>query len=173
MRQKTNNRNYNAFSLIETFLYISITSVLILLISIFISIILQSRIKNQTIAEVEQQGIQIMRIITQTIRNAEGINSPSQGTSASSLSLDVANAVKDPTIFDVSGNSLRITEGAGSVIRLTSSRVAVSNVVFKNLSKTGTPGTIRIEFTLTYINAESRNEYDYSKTFYGSASLRY
>lgn len=159
------SHNQNGFTLVELLLYISIVGAIVLSIAGFLSLLMQSRVKNQTIAEVEQQGVQVMQIITQTGRNAAAINSPSTGSSASSLSVDT-------TVFDLSGDAIRIIEGAGSPITLTNSRVAASSLTFINLSRTGTPGIIKIQFTLTHVNSEGRQEYNFNKTFYGSATLR-
>ena len=166
------SKNKSGFTLIELLLYVSISAMMLLVISVFLSSLLQSRIKNQTIAEVEQQGFQVMQMITQTARNAEAITSPAQGASASSLTLDVIAAANDPTIFDAASGVIRITEGVGSAISLTNSRVTTSVLTFQNLSRASTPGTIRIQFTLTHVNPEGRNEYSFSKTFIGSATLR-
>lgn len=160
------------FTLIELLLYVSIVSILLLVTSFFLFAILQSRIKNQTIAEIEQQGLQVMQIITQTARNAEVITSPAQGTSTSSLTLDVITAAADPTIFDIAGGAIRIKEGTSSAVALTNLRVNASALTFYNLSRTNTPGVIRIQFTLTHVNPEGRNEYSFTKTFTASAALR-
>ena len=160
------------FTLIELLLYVAISSVILLVISLFLQTLLESRIKNQTIAEVEQQGLQVMQIITQAARNAEAITSPALGASASTLSLDVITGTNDPTMFDVSSGIMRITEGAGSAVSLTNSRITASSLSFSNLSRASTPGTVRIQFTLTHVNPEGRNEYNFAKTFTSSATLR-
>ncbi len=139
------------FTLVELLLYVSIIGAIVLSVAGFLSLLMQSRVKNQTISEVEQQGIQVMQIITQTGRNAGSINFT--------------------TAFDLSGGVIRINDGSGPVA-LTNSRVTASGLTFQNLSRAGTPGTIRIQFTLTHINPSGRNEYDYNKTFYGTATLR-
>lgn len=162
----------NGFTLIELLLYISIASIMLLVISVFLSTLLESRVKNQTIAEVEQQGLQVMQIITQTARNAEAITSPALGASTPSLTLDVIAVVSDPAIFDLASGVIRIKEGAGSATALTNSRVTASALTFQNLSRASTPGTVRIQFTLTHSNPSGRNEYNFSKTFTGSATLR-
>jgi len=162
------------FTLIELLLYVAISSAILLITSLFLQILLESRVKNQTIAEVEQQGLQVMQLITQTARNAEAIPSPAPSASAASLTLDVITASSDPTIFDLDllSGAIRIKEGGGAVIPLTNSRVTASALTFQNLSRGSTPGTIRIQFTLTHINPEGRNEYFFTKTFTGSATLR-
>ena len=157
---------HGGFTLIELLLYIILAVIVLTAVSALFFLLLQTQAKNQTIAEVEQQGMQIMQIITQKIRNAAIINTPIQGTSSISLSIEAA-----PIIFDESNGILRITEN-GITTPLTSSRLIVSNLNFYNLSLTATPGIIRISFTLTRANPEGKNEFEYSKTFYGSASLR-
>ncbi|PLX24969.1 hypothetical protein C0580_03515 [Candidatus Parcubacteria bacterium] len=160
------------FTLIELILYIGIASVVLLVITSFFQMTLSSKAKNKTILEVEQQGMQVMQIITQAVINSEGITSPSAGNSSSGVVLDVVTVSDDPTVFDLSGGTIRITEGAGSPINITSSLVNVDSLIFENLSKADTAGILRIEFTISYINNAGRNEYDWSKTFYSSISLR-
>lgn len=162
----------NGFTLVELLLYAAVVSTAVLALSALLLINLQAQIKNQTIAEVNQQGTQVMQIITQAIRNSEGITSPVAGASSSSLSLDVVLGASDPTVFDLSSGTVRITEGAESAIPLTNSSVAVSALNFQNLSRSGTFGTVRVQFTITHVNPEGRNEYDYSRDFVGSATVR-
>lgn len=160
------------FTLVETLLYVSIISVMLLVFSIFLFLILQSMIKYQTISEVDQQGIQVVQMMTQLIRNAKKINIPVQGATGATLSVDTVDAGKTPTVFNSSGSNVQIKEGTGAIIPLTSSRVVVSGLSFSNLSKTNTPGIIKFQFTLNYVNLSGRNEYNYTKTFYGSAAIR-
>lgn len=160
------------FTLVELLLYVGMLAMLLLVMSLFLSVIFQTHIKSQTIAEVEQQGVQVMQVITQVIRNADSINSPAIGVSAASLSVSTYAPANNPTLFDLSGGTLRITQDAGQAVPLTNDRVAISSLSFQNLSRTGTPGIIRIQFIVSSVNAGSRNEYDFQKTFIGSASLR-
>ncbi len=162
----------NGFTLIELILYIGLASIILLTTSAFLGTLLESRIKNTTVAEVEGQGVQVMQIMTQTVRNSENINSPSTGASSPTLSLNVIDSGNDPTIFDLSAGTIRIKEGSDPVISLTNSRVQVSNLVFRNLSRASTPGTIEVRFTISHINPENKNVYNYSKTFIGVASVR-
>lgn len=167
---KKNIQN-NGFTLLELLLYLVVVPFILLSISAFFFLFPEARVKNQTSMEVEEQGAVIMNIITQTIRNAEGITIPTIGTSASSLTLDVVPLADDPTIFNLSGSTFQITEG-GNTVTLTNTQVAVSGLTFQNISRPDTPGIIRVQFTLQYVNPEGRYEYNYQKTFYGSASLR-
>lgn len=160
------------FTLVELLLYLGLSAIMILVIAIFFGTVLEARVQNQVIAEVEQQGAAALQRITQTIRNADNITLPAIGGSASSLTLDMVPVAVDPTVFDLSGGVIRITEGAGSTVALTNARITASALTFQNLSRASTPGTIRIQFILTHVNPSSRQEYTYARTFYGSASLR-
>ena len=160
------------FTLIELLLYIAVASVILLTISAFLSTLLESRVKNQTIAEVESHGTQVMQLITQTLRNGATINSPATGASAATLSVNTYTGANNPTIFDLSGGVIRIKEGASATVDITNARVTASALNFQNFSRASTPDTIRVTFTFTYVNSSGRNEYNFSKTFIESASLR-
>ncbi len=169
MFTKNNNQG---FTLVELLLYIAVTSIILLTISAFLTTLLESRVKNQTILEVESQGVQVMQLITQTLRNGANINTPLVGTNSSTLSVDTYNNTLNPTIFDISSGVIRVKEGASPVVALTNARVTASALNFENLSRADTSGTIRITFTLTYINSSGRNEYNFTKTFISSGTLR-
>ena len=157
------------FTLIELLLYVSISAILLLALSLFLSTLLDARLKNQTIAEVEQQGIQVMQTITQTARIAAYISSPATSTSATTLSIATSSVTL--MTFDLSDGAVRSTEGSAAPITLTNTRVTASGLLFSNLSRPNTPGVVRVQFTLTSVNNTGRGEFDYAKTFYGSASL--
>jgi prepilin-type N-terminal cleavage/methylation domain-containing protein len=70
-----------------------------------------------------------------------------------------------------SAGSLQVKEGAAAVIPLTSNDVQVTNLTFKNLTKTGTAGILQVSFTMARNNPGGRNEYDFQKTFTTSAEL--
>ena len=162
----------SGFTLIELLLYISISSILLLVIAAFLAMLLQARVKNQTIAEVDQQGVQVLQIITQAIRNADSIASPIPGNEASTLSLGTYKTENDPTVFSFSSGSVVASEGVGPAIELTNTRVSVTNLTFQNISTEGTSGAVRIIFTLEHINPGGRPEYNYNRQFVGTASLR-
>ncbi len=169
LREKTRS----GFTLVETLLYVSMTSVMVLVLSTFLFSILQSREKFQTVSEVDQQGTQILQLVTQSIRNAKKINTPLVGTFGESLSIDLNDAGKSPSVFNSAGTNFQVKEGVGAVISMTNHKMSLSGLSFSNVSGVNTPGIIRFQFTLTHINPSGREEQNYSKTFYGSASLRY
>jgi len=168
----TKKSRQHAFTLVELLLYIGIASSILFASTFFLGMLLESGVKNETVAEVEQQGLEIMELLTQTIRNADVIVAPAEGASTASLSLNTYTAGLNPTVFDLSGGAIHIQEGSGSPVTLTNSRVTASSLNFQNLSRSGTPGVVRISFSLSSVNPSGRSEYNFSKIFYASAALR-
>ena len=166
------NKASHGFTLIELLLYLGVTSIIISGVSFFMISLLEARVKYQTISEVEQQGQQVLAQMTQTIRNAQNITSPVTGTSGTSLTLDVVTAGLDPTLFDLSGGIIRVTEGVGAAQPLTTAAVTASSLSVENLTRPTTQGVLRVSFTLSRTSTSGRNEFSYSKTFRGSARLR-
>jgi Tfp pilus assembly protein FimT len=166
-------RSQKGFTLVELVLYVSICSILLLTISSFLSFLLGARVRSQAITEVNQQGFQVMSLITQTIRNGRSIQVPSIGTSSSTLSITTGNAVLNPTIFDLSSTTIRIKEGSKTAVPLINSRVRLSALTFQNVSSSSsTEKIIRISYTIDSVNQGGRSEYSFTKSFSGSATLR-
>jgi len=159
-----------SFTLVELLLYLALSAMIILMVSSFLTLILKSRVKGQVISEVEGQGTQVMQTVTQEIRNATSPSVPI-GSSAATLTLSPSNIV-----FSQTGDALYITRN-DTLAALTSAKVRVSNLSFQNVGSTieGTTDpahSIRVQFTLSYVNLSGRNEYEYSKNFTGSATIR-
>jgi len=55
---------------------------------------------------------------------------------------------------------------------LTNSKVLADSLIFYNQSKLNTPGLISFSFHLRYDDASGRREYQFDKTFQGTAALR-
>lgn len=128
--------------------------------------------RNRAMYEVDTEGREIMRVLTQSLRNAVSVNTPIQGTSSSSLSLQTDVSASNPTVFDVSGGVLRIQEGAGGTIPVSGNMVEITNVSFQNLGFSGGLSSIAVQFNVRFLNSYNREELRYEKTFYGSATLR-
>lgn len=164
--------NRQGFTLVELLLYTAIAASLLLVVSLFFSMLLETRVKQQAIAEVEEQGLAAMQQILQDARNAESILSPATSTAAGTLSLNMPGTAVNTVAYDSTGGALRVTRGTTSTMALTNARVSASDVAFTNLSRTGTRGTIRAEFTLQYAASTTRAAYIYNKRFIGSATIR-
>lgn len=166
-------RAQKGFTLVEMVLYVALCSIILVSLSGFLSFLLESRVRSQAINEVNQQGFQVMHLITQTIRNGRSIEVPLTGVTASTLSLTTPNALLNPTVFSLSSTTVMISEGGKPAIPLTNSRIAVTGLSFQNVSSAlSIEKSIKISFTVTYVNRSGRGEYVYSKAFNGSAILR-
>ncbi|MBP9866457.1 MAG: prepilin-type N-terminal cleavage/methylation domain-containing protein [Candidatus Pacebacteria bacterium] len=161
------------FSLVEMILYVAISSFVLLSLSLFLTSLLGSRVKNQSISDVNDQGLQVMQMITHTIRNARSVDFPVIGATSTSLSLTVVDPLLSPTVFDIASGTIRIKEGSSDPIPLTNSHVAVSSFIFQNISSISSLDRIvRISFTVDHVNNNARNENSFTKNFIGSATLR-
>lgn len=166
-------RNIKGFSLVEMILYVAISSVILLSLSLLLTSLLSSRLKSQSIADVDQQGMQVLQLITQTVRNAKSVDFPPIGATSTSLSVSVGDPMLSPTVFGVVDGTVRITEGSNPPIALSNSHITFSSFVFYNISSTSSADRIvRTSFTVDYNNLSGRNERSYTKNFTGSATQR-
>jgi len=161
--------NRRGFTLIELLLYTVIAAGLLLAITAMIALLTQSRVKNQTINMVEQQGAQILQLLSQEIRNSVVVISPTNESGGTTLQLQDFSGQN--ITFDISSNTLRETK-LGQTVTLSSNSLLVSDLQFLNLTPDNTHNSIKINFTLSYNNIAGRTEYNYSQTFYGTATLR-
>jgi len=151
------NKN-SGFSLIEAIIYVAILGTFIFAFVSFSNMMTTSRINNQIILEINNQGNQAIKTITRYIRNSTAFSI----SNSSTLDLTTPNGNVN---FSVSGGILNITEGQGP-IALTNNKVIVNNLVFLNLSQNSTAENIKINLTL------ESNSNTTPVTFYGSASIR-
>jgi len=161
------------FSLVETLLYVALFAIIVSALAVFLATLSASRINQQVTGEVDQQASFALRTITQSLRNATVINSPSAGATSSSLSINTGVASTTPTLYSLTSNTLFITEGVNPPIPLTNTRVNVTNLTFSNLTLSGSKGNVAIDLTLKAAAASAgRAEYNYQASYHDSASLR-
>lgn len=167
-------------SLIEALLYIAIFSVIMMSVVVLGWNIIQSSIKVTTQQEVYSTARFISEKISYEIRNSAGINTASSNfgvnlavTPGAQLSLASSSAPSNPTIFDVSGNYLRIKRGASAAVNLNSSATKVTSLVFTNYTSTDLTSQ-NVSFTITVANSYTgaRQEYKATVTMEGSAEFR-
>lgn len=161
----------SGFTLLELLLYVAIVGTLLFAVVSFYGLAMDARIKNQAVAEVNQQGTQALDQITQIIRNATSVTTPVAAGSGASLVLVVPTASLSPTTFSLNGTALQVVEGNGSAINITGGKVRISSLTFKNLTRSGTNGNVQVSFIVTYANNTGRTHYDYQRTFTTSAEV--
>ena len=160
------------FTLIELLLYTVIVGSLLIAIVAFYGMASAARVKNQSISEVNQQGVAAMAMMMQTIRNANSVTTPATGATDTSLTLTVPTASLSPTTFSVNGSVLQVIEGSGAAVALTNDKVQVTNLTVKNLTR-GSNAHVQVSVTLSRTNPDSQGEFTYQKTFTASAEVQW
>lgn len=176
MKNLYNLQKNSGYTIIEMLLYIAIFSLIIgSILSVAMSISNQ-RIQNQVTQEVDYQGNLAINSITQNLRNAISINTPTPTNTSANLSFNTSIATNNPSIYDTTSdqgvNKLRFRAGSSASEYLTSSRVTMSNLSISNRAIVGAKDSIYISFTLTYYNPTGKPQLDYQKNFYGVTTLR-
>ena len=166
-------QNTTGFTLIELLLYTAIVGSLLIAIVGFYGMASSARIKNQSISEVNQQGIAAMDMITQAIRNSTGVTTPAAAATGPTLVLTMPVSGVSPTTFSLNGTTLQIAEGSGAAVALTNSKVQVTSLSFKNLARSGSITNVQVTMTLARASSSALNEYSYQKTFTASAEVQW
>jgi len=161
-----------AFTLIETLLYISIFSIVVFLILGIYGLVVEARVRQRTVTEVNEEGGRIVQMITQTIRNSTSINSPLPAANSGVLSLYVPTGANNPTLYYLVGNDLVIKEGTAGTIVMNSNRVIISGLKYYNLSLGGTKGTVKVEFTVSSKTQSAQKIYQFTQNFASDATVR-
>lgn len=169
---RRNCRAQKGFSLAETIVYVAIFSVFVIGLMNFSASLINARLHSQRVLEVNDQGSRAIRMITQTLRGATGVNSPPVGASGGILNLVTETPATSPTVFSASGGVLFITEGAAAPVELTNNKVVVSDLVFTNSSHPGTPNIVQVSFVLTSAAVSAGAGGPYTVRFDGSGALR-
>lgn len=170
--KKQNHLHTAGFTLIELLLYVGLISIFMTVLAFFFASSVSMRVKNQAENNVNQQASFVMEIMTNTIRSADSITSPTANNTGSSLTLSVPTAASSPTIFQLSGTTLQVKKGTAGAVDLTDATVKISSLSFINTSKASTPGSIQISLTMTATTGSTRDEFNYQETFTTAASLR-
>lgn len=161
-----------AFSLIETLLYITLFSVVVVMIVGVYGLVIDVKAKDRVTFEVTSEGSRIMQIITQSIRNATLINSPPAGSDAGVVSVNVFDINNNPTMFYLTGEDIVMKEGGLAEVILNSNRTKVTGLKFTNLSRAGTNGTIKVEFTIIAVSTNPKAPFQFSQSFESNATLK-
>ncbi len=164
----------SGFTLIELLIYVAFISIMATVFVNFSLDIAGSAQKSRVRQEVQQNARFAMDRMLQEVRAAEGLNVGASvfGSHPGILSLGTSVPATNPTVFDISGGVLRMTQGASSPVALTASNLQASNLVFENLAIAGRTQHVRLTFTLRHPNPDNTEIYNASVTLYGSAVLR-
>lgn len=169
-------RLQRGFTLIELLIYVAIFATMIGAVVAMTMTATLEKTRAQVTADLNYQGQATMAMITQTVHLASAISSPTAGNTSGSLTLSMPITSVSPTVFslvnDGTTSRMQMSEGSPAVLNnLTNSRVVLSNLKFTNMSLASTKGSIQISFTLTYRTSSASQALQYSKNFYGAATI--
>ncbi len=167
-------RKAKGFTLLEFILYFALLSIIMTTVTIFSIDLFQARAKARVIAEVEQNSRFGLLRILRAIRQANQLNVGSSVLNSDNgvLSLGEAAASTDPTVFDLSGGTLRIKEGVGTATPLTSAEVTITKLRFAKDNLGGNTAAITAEMNMQYKNGDANNYFNYSTSASGTAVIR-
>lgn len=144
------------FTLIEIIIYIGILSLVVVSLFTFSTSISSVRAHTYVSQEVNANMRTALQLIQQKIRSASGVNIGSSvlTTHPGVLSLAMSDPSKNPTVIDSISGRIRITEGSGIPVFITSRDSNVSSLVF-SLVPSGTHETIWTEIKIEPIQQTS------------------
>ena len=165
------HKNPRGFSLLEVLIYVSILSILVVVVSnIFISLSRgsgQSQAKN----EVNSSISFVNELIKQDIKNASVISIPVSGGSSNTLSLVRGGLV---VVYDVSGGYLRRKEGSAVPVNITNSNIIVGEPNFIRVENTNlvfNTTSISIQVIITFSYNSTSPDWSYSSSLQTTVSL--
>ncbi len=165
-------KKHEAFTLLEFMLYAGIVTVLLFATTEVVLSLLDGKAKIEAIQEVNQNERLVMRIMSQAIRDAYEVTTPSRGTTSTSLVLQTSTTATNPTVFTVTDQGLSMKEGSAATTTLTSSGVMVAFLEFRNLAATSSPSNIRINLSVSSTNFSDDPDYAAGDSIESAASVR-
>lgn len=136
----------SGFTMIETALFLGILAIMGTVVIGVLIATQTARIRQQSIAALEQRGTQVLQSLTRTIRRAEAIQFPASNTTGSIIALQMALNTEYPTIFAASGGNVLMVEKDQKSFIL-SGPVTIGNLSFRNIG--GASAVVSFDLTAT------------------------
>lgn len=130
------------FTLIEILIYTALLGMIMGAAILITKSSLEARAKNRSALILNENMHFAITRLEARVHAAIDITAPASG-SANSLTLSMTDSSKNPTVFNLSGGVLKITESSGNATALTSDEIEITNLTFTRL--TGTPTAVRIQ----------------------------
>lgn len=152
----TMNKKQKGFTLIETFLYLAISVVMVVLIGSVGINVLATLASVHAEEELQYNSQFIIEKIRTIVNDAETIDIPISGATSSTLSLTMSDPAKNPTVIDVVDGRFRMQEGSDTPQFFSGQNIVVSAVTFSNVTYTGSDGAVRVSFDLNVQNSNTK-----------------
>lgn len=146
-RQQSQRRLRPGATLVELLLFVTLAAMMAGTIIPLMFNTTESRQRQDAIAVVEQNGAQVLQVMTQAIRSAERVLDPPIGGTGIILALQTDSGATNPTIIAHYSGSIIMVEGRERRV-LTSSLVGVTHFVIDNTSVDSEKQSVAIAFGL-------------------------
>lgn len=157
--------NAKGFTLVELIIYIALMALIVGSLVSFTLSISSGSSQTNTVQEVQSNARIALDIISQKVRHAEDVVSPTEGNNGNSMELDMPTP--DPNItFAVSGGVLTLNG-----TEITSDEVNVTSLIFTNRAQSGERDSMKVEITVEFRDPETK-EFEYSQTLTTAVGLR-
>lgn len=135
-------------TLIELMIFIALLSATIGVVIALLVATNDSRIRQQVISTVEQNGVQLLQTLTRRVRGAERIRYPAAGQTGAVLMVQMASENEDPTVIALSGGAL-IVARHDTLQTLSSSQVTILDLEVRNTSAADDKPSAMLQFTVS------------------------
>lgn len=164
--------NTDGFTLVEILLYAAIVAIMTTAIAGMLALSLQARVKNQVIESVESGAAIVLSDITTAIQNSQAVSLSIDGNGDAIVTVDVFDAAKDPTIYQLDGGVMTKKEGAASPVDISSSNIVLDQFTATDNTPAGeTMQVISFGFDAAYLSASSRQEFHYHAPYQSTAYI--
>ncbi len=155
------SRARRGLSLVELLVYLAIVSVVVVIAVVMSVNLLGGRAKTSSFEAVNQNARLALDRMTSAVRSAEYVDVAQTvfGNLGGRLVLQMPNPLANPTALDVSGGVLRIAEGNGAPVPLTSADLEVTGFTITRLNSTGSEG-VRLVLALRRRNPQGAAAFD-------------
>lgn len=165
----SNSTSAKGFTLVELLIYIGMVSLVLVAMVTFSLRLAKARAKAQVVGEVQYNAKLIQDHLNDAMRHAEAINAGNSqfGTDPGVLSLDMADDALDPLVFslDADDGSLQIEEAGGQAEKITTERVAITDLIFENLTSEEDVGVVRVHYRVQAVNSSVDPIFDYAQSY--------
>lgn len=161
------------FTLVEVMLYVTIVSVLLIVVVQYWSSLIGSAVRIRLEQDAQDSSRFAVETLGSYVRRATGISAPGPGATSTVLQLQMPDAGENPTIFDVDNGILRVAPGDSGPYEIIPEKVEVTSIEFSNLTaSTSTPGVLQVRFVMTALQPTAGQFVNISKTVQTSFSIR-
>lgn len=161
----------SGFSLLELLIYVTILSVLVVVVSNTFIALSKGNGQSNARSEVNSAIRFATELLRQDLKNASAVSVPIAGTPSGTLTLTRAGVT---IVYDISGGILRRKEGTADPVNITNSNITVSTPTFTRIENTNlvfSRTNVAVKINMTFGYNSNSPDWAYSASLQTTASL--